>query len=259
MRTRIFCAHAGGQGKTTAAQTVYASAIARGFETKLAAADFIDETGSSKLGRLFPGKVTELGIGPGASLAKEANDLNANIRYWDSMGPLLLQGGNVIDIGANVIDQLLHWGEVRQAPKLLAARSAPPIDVFLVCKAEQRAVDDMTDLVRRFSKQVSFSVDHIYVVLNEQGGQFDGLDIRSKIASAGSNANIEFVVLPRCSSELWVPMEQKYASIQKVLSMTDDQVHKELDVDFWSVLSGVEELKSWFDGVQAKLRRSGAI
>jgi hypothetical protein len=259
MRTRLFCAHAGGQGKTTAAQVVYTAAMAKGVETKLAAADFIDEIGSSKLGRLFPGMVEELGTGPTVSLAKDSNDLNANIRYWDTMGPLLLSGGHVIDMGANVIDQVLRWGEIRQAPKLLAARSAPPIDVFLVCKSEQRAVDDMSDLVRRFGSQASFPVANIFVVLNEQGGSFEGLDIRSKLAGAASNVNIEFISLPRCSSELWMPMEQSYTSIQKVLEMKDDDIPQALGVDFWSVLSGVDDLKTWFNTVQRNLKAAAVI
>lgn len=259
MKTRIFCAHAGGQGKTTAAQVVFASLIGKGFDAKLAAADFIDETGSSKLGRLFPGEVEELGIGPSVSLAKDSNDLNANIRYWDAIGPLLLKGGHLIDMGANVIDQVLRWGEIRQAPKLLSARSAPPIDVYLVCKAEQRAVDDMSDLVRRFSSQVSFPVSNIFVVLNEQGGSFENLDIRSKLGNIGTDVNIEFITLPRCTSELWVPMEQSYSSVQKVLGLDEDDIPKVLGVDFWAVHSGVDDLRTWFDAVKVNLRSSGAI
>ena len=259
MKTRIFCAHAGGQGKTTAAQVVYASLVAKGFDATLAAADFIDETGSSKLGRLFPGSVEELGTGPSVSLAKDSNDLNANIRYWDALGPLLLKGGHVIDMGANVIDQVLRWGEIRQAPKLLSARSAPPIDVFLVCKAEQRAVDDMSDLVRRFSKQKSFPIENIFVVLNEQGGSFEGLDIRSKLASSVSDVNIEFLTLPRCTSELWVPMEQSYSSIQEVLGLDEDDIPNKLGVDFWAVHSGMDDLRSWFETVKANLRSSSAL
>jgi hypothetical protein len=259
MRTRIFCAHAGGQGKTTAVQVMYASIMAKGFDAKLAAADFIDESGCSKLGRLFPGAVEELGTGPVVSLAKDSNDLNANIRYWDAIGPILLSGGHLIDLGANVIDQVLHWGEIRQAPKLLASRSAPPIDVFLVCKAEQRAVDDMSDLVRRFGSQASLPVANIFVVLNQQGGSFEGLNIRSKLSSAVKKVNIEFIELPRCTSEFWLPMEQTYSSVQKVLSMKEEDVPKELGVDFWSVHSGIDDLKSWFDQVQTNLRAASAI
>jgi hypothetical protein len=259
MKTRIFCAHAGGQGKTTAAQVVYASLVGREIDTSLAAADFIDETGSSKLGRLFPGMVKELGTGPSVSLVKDSNDLNANIRYWDSIGPLLLKGGHIIDMGANMIDQVLRWGEIRQAPKLLASRSAPEIDVYLVCKAEQRAIDDMTDLVRRFTSQSSLPVANIFVVLNEQGGSFDGLDIRTKLSTVVGSVNVDFINLPRCTSELWVPMEQSYSSVKKVLEMSEDDIPNELGVDFWAMHSGVDDLKSWFSRVQMNLKLVSAI
>ncbi|WP_322896255.1 MULTISPECIES: hypothetical protein [unclassified Yoonia] len=262
MRTRIFCAHAGGQGKTTVAQIVYAAAHAKGIDLRLASADFIDESGSSKLGRLFPNAVEELGTGPSVSLVKDANDMNANIRYWDALGPLFLRGGYIIDMGANVIDQVLRWGEIRQAPKLLASRSAPPVDVFLICKAEQRAVDDMTDLVRRFSDQTSLPVENIYICLNEQGGSFEGLNIRARLASVigGTNrTNVVFVEIPMCSSELWVPMEQNYSSAQKVLAMDENDIPKELGVDFWSVLSGMQELKVWFAEIQRRLYASSVI
>jgi hypothetical protein len=259
MKTRIFCAHAGGQGKTTAAQVVYASLLAKGEDAKLAAADFIDDTGSSKLGRLFPTLVEELGTGPSVSLVKDSNDLNANIRYWDALGPLLLKGGYIIDMGANVIDQVLRWGEIRQAPKLLTTRSAPLIDVYLVCKAEQRAIDDMSDLVRRFSSQQSFPVDKIFVVLNEQGGNFDGLDIRSKLARVVNGSDIEFIVLPRCTSELWAPMEQSYASIHQVLGQDEEALLNQLKIDFWAVHSGMDDLKAWFNSTQQNLKSASAI
>lgn len=257
MKTRIFCAHAGGQGKTTTAQIVATALLNKGQQISLAAADFIDETGSSKLGRLFPGEVDELGTGPNVSLAKQVNDLNANIKYWDCLGPLLLKGGYLIDMGANVIDQVLNWGEVRQAPKLLESRTAPPIDAFLVCKAEQRAVDDMTDLLRRFGSNQSLPVANIYIVLNEQVGKFDALDIRSKLSTAidtKSSTKVKFITLPACSSELWVPMEQHYTSVKAAQVMDDDELQEELGVDFWSILSGRDDLKTWFSTIEKNLK-----
>lgn len=259
MKSRIFCAHAGGQGKTTAAQVVYSAAVAKGLDVKLAAADFIDDSNSSKLGRLFPGMVKELGTGPSVGLAKEFNDLSASIRYWDALGPLLLEGGYVIDMGANVIDQVLSWGEIRQAPKLLVARSAPPIDIYLVCKAEQRAVDDMTDLMGRFSSQTSLPVENIFVVLNEQGGSFDGLDIRSRLGAVVGNVNVEFITLPRCTSELWLPMEQSYTSIPSALAMAPEDLPDALNIDFWAVHSGMEDLSSWFNEVRRSLKSAAAL
>lgn len=262
MRTRIFCAHAGGQGKTTTAQVIATALKKRGEDINLAAADFIDEEGGSKLGRLFPGEVEELGTGPDVSLAKQVNDLNANIKYWDCLGPLLLKGNYLLDMGANVIDQVLHWGEVRRAPDLLQSRSAPPIDAFLVCKAEQRAVDDMTDLVKRLGSGKSLPVDRIFVVLNEQIGNFDALNIRSKIAEAidsKSETSVEFLTLPACSSELWVPMEQTYTSILTAQAMEEDQIQEVLGVDFWGVHSGKDDLASWIIDVDANIKASGVL
>ena len=262
MRTRIFCAHAGGQGKTTTAQLVASVLRSKGIEVKLAAADFIDDSGGSKFGRLFGDEVEELGTGPDVTLAKQANDLNANVRYWDCLGQIFLKGEYVLDMGANVIDQILHWGNVRQAPKLLESRSAPPIDAFLVCKAEQRAVDDMTDLVKRFTDNESIPADRVYIVLNEQIGDFAALDIKSKISDSvnkSAREKIQFLTLPACSSELWVPMEQTYTSITNALAMDDDELQSKLGVDFWSILSGRDDLQTWYSNVQSNMKSAGII
>jgi hypothetical protein len=254
MKTRLVCAHAGGQGKTTVSQTLYALSLESGLEPKLAAADFKDETGSSKIGRLFPGLVRELGTGPNVSLSKLNNDVNANVKYWDALGPLLLKGGYIIDLGANVVDQVLNWGEIRQASRLLAAKDAPAIDVYLVCKPEKRAVDDMSDLVKRFSARTSLPVDEINIVMNSVSGNFDNLNLRATLAHAAGDTKIRFIEFPNCISELWVPMEQNYCSVSSVLSLDEDQISDILKVDFWSILSGVNDMRSWYEKVKANLK-----
>jgi hypothetical protein len=259
MITRICCAHAGGQGKTTVAQALYVASLKSGVQTSLVAADFIDESGQSKLGHMYPGQVTELGTGPTVAFAKEANDLNANVKYWDRIGPELTRGNTVIDLGANVVDQILQWGNIRNAASLLKSRNAPPIDVFLVCKAEQRAVDDMSDLVRRFGSGESLPVRKIFIVLNEQGGSFDGLGLRSTLSKIKVNTDIEFVHFPRCTSELWHPMEQRYVSVQRALSMEPEAVSEQLGVDFWSVYSGIEDIRKWYNASSAEFKAKGVI
>lgn len=259
MITRICCAHAGGQGKTTVAQTLYVGSRKMGVETSLVSADFIDETGRSKLGRMYPNKVTELGTGPNVALAKQANDVNANMKYWDSLGPSLLKGNTIIDLGANVVDQILNWGKLRNVPSLLTARNAPPIDVFLVCKAEQRAVDDMTDLVRRFGEGDAFPTRKIYVVLNQQGGGFEGMGLREKLSQLRVKADLDFINLPRCTSELWVPMEQRYVSLDEAIDLEENAIQERLGVDFWSIFSGSADLNSWFSSAAAEFKRVGAL
>jgi hypothetical protein len=167
---------------------------------------------------------------------------------------LLLKGGYVIDLGANVVDQVLNWGEIRQAPKLLAAKEAPGIDVYLVCKPEKRAVDDMSDLVRRFTAQKSLPVDEINIVMNAVTGTFENLDLRATLAHAAGESKIKFIEFPNCTSELWVPMEQNYCSITSVMSLDEDQIANALKVDFWSIISGVNDMKSWFDRVRENMK-----
>lgn len=259
MVTRICCAHAGGQGKTTVTQALFMAGIDAGYELSLASADFIDESGKSKLGRMFDGKVTELGTGPSVSLAKESSDLSANVRYWDPMGDILLKGNVIVDLGANVVDQILNWGTIRRAGQMLSSRAAPQIDVFLVCKAERRAIDDMSDLISRFGNHESLPVRKIFVVLNECAGSFDGLDIRKSVIKTPVKAEVDFIRLPRCNSELWVPMEQRYVSVKNALELGEAKTAEALGVDMWSVFSGIDDLKSWYDELKVEFRRVDAI
>jgi len=256
MITRICCAHAGGQGKTTLAQTLLVASRAIGIQPTIASADFIDETGQSKLGRMYGDAVLELGTGPSVSAAKDSNDLSAGVRYWDAIGPILLKGNAILDVGANVVDQILNWGKIRRAGDLLNSRNAPPIDVFLICKAERRAVDDMVDLVRRFGAGESMPVRRIYVVMNEQGGTFEVLGLRESLMKIKVQAELRFVRLPRCTSELWFPMEQRYVSLESALAMSEDKITDLLGVDMWSVNSGMDDLRTWFAGVREEFKRA---
>lgn len=259
MLTRICCAHAGGQGKTTFAQALHVASLNMSVPSKLVAADFTDASGASKLGQMYPNQVTELGTGPSVAFAKEANDLNASVKYWDRLGPELTRGNTIIDLGANVVEQVLQWGNIRNLPQLLKARSAPPIDVFLVCKAEQRALDDMRDLVERFGSGKYVPARKIFVVLNEQSGSFDAIDIRGELSKIKIDTELSFINFPRCTSELWSAMEQRYVSLASALNMTPDDVVTKLGIDFWAVYSGLEQLKEWFASLQTEFKSKGVF
>ncbi|MFZ2109747.1 MAG: hypothetical protein WAV18_30965, partial [Roseiarcus sp.] len=110
----ISVAHAGGQGKTTLAQLLYIWSRLAGGQYKLAAADFLDDTGLSKIGKLYPGKVEEFGTGANLTAVRSENNPNASVRYWDKFGNIFLTGGYVIDIGANVVKSIFEWAEDRR-------------------------------------------------------------------------------------------------------------------------------------------------
>ncbi len=124
LNTLISVAHAGGQGKTTVAQLLYIAAQRVGANYKIAAADNMDENGKSKIGKLYGDKVEEYGTGALLTAARTENNPNASLRYWDKFGHVLLSGGYVVDLGANVISRLLEWAEDRRVESLLERRNA---------------------------------------------------------------------------------------------------------------------------------------
>ena len=259
MRNFICAAHAGGQGKTTVSQAIYRATRQRGDDVKLVSADFCDDSGRSKLGKFYSGKVTELGIGALLTSAKLENDSNSALKYWDKFGQILIDGNAVIDVGANVIALLKQWAQHRNAHRILQMRGAAPIEIVLVCKAEKHAVQDVADLVKSIvdGKFVPFSA--ITVVQNEVGGNFEKIDVRRAIADVAPRALIRHVTLPRCTSEIWQRLEQTYTSVERALRMTDNEIAKHLDVDIWSATAGLADLKAWAESVDHEFARHGDL
>lgn len=255
MKNYICAAHAGGQGKTTVSQAIYRAARQRGDDVKLVSADFCDDSGRSKLGKFYHGKVTELGIGALLTSAKLENDSNSALKYWDKFGQILIEGNAVIDVGANVIALLKQWAQHRNAHRILQMRGAAPIDMVLVCKAERHAVQDVADLVKSIAEGKFVPFGSITVVQNEVGGNFEKIDVKRAIADAAPRAHVRHIVLPRCTSEIWTRLEQTYTSVERALKMSETEVAKHLDVDIWSATAGLADLKAWAEAVDHEFNR----
>jgi len=150
-------------------------------------------------------------------------------------------------MGANVITPVLEWAETRRAADVLPQRGAPPIVVALVCRAERRAIDDMGDLIAHFSDRSIFPTDRVMVVMNEAGGGFDRLDLKSAMASKTGNVPVDYIPLARCTSELWPLMEQESMSIEEALRLDPDGAVEKLGADIWSATTGVDDLHAWVD------------
>jgi hypothetical protein len=255
----ISVAHAGGQGKTTLAQLLYIWGRLGGGQYKLAAADFLDDTGLSKIGKLYPGKVEEFGTGANLTAVRSENNPNASVRYWDKFGNIFLTGGYVIDIGANVVKSIFEWAEDRRLSTLLARKGSPKFDVFCVCKAEKHASDDIRRLLRIISHGNSLRPRHIYVVLNEASGNFEGMKVQDNLASETKDLQLTFVKWPRCQSEIWPSLELKGVAIERALDMSEDEIGEALEVDHWTASAGLAELKSWFDASYTEFKVAGAF
>ncbi len=169
---------------------------------------------------------------------------------------MLLSGGYVVDLGANVISRLLEWAEDRRVESLLERRNAPNIDVFIVCRAEKHALDDLQSLVRTIASGKAVKAFRIFVVLNEASGSFKGTDTEQELRRAFPDRELTFITLPKCQSEIWSAMERQGISLERVLEMDEDEVCATLDVDLWTASAGLAELNSWFEYVTRLFRQA---
>ena len=247
MRTYISAARTGGQGKTTVAQLVGLLHELKGQPLKYASADS-DSTGqASKLGRFLTG-VRELGIGADLKSIKVSNDPNAAIRYWDQFGATLLDGGYVVDVGANIARNLFDWAEVSNAGAILKRRNAAPIDLVVTVRAESQAIEDAKELINlSFEKEDFIEFDRRFVVLNEVGGSFEGLPVDKMLQGFASKYNkpVKAMRLPRCTSDLWPLMEREFLSIRDALRLSEEDLEKKYGLSVWAANAGLTDLKAW--------------
>ena len=255
----ISVAHAGGQGKTTLAQLLYIWGKQAGGHFRLAAADFLDESGRSKIGKLYPNKVLEFGTGANLTAVRSENNMNASVRYWDELGNLFLTGGYILDVGANVVKSVFEWAEDRRLSTVLARKGAPKFDIFCICKAEKHATDDIQRLVHLIGQGNALRPRHIYIVLNEAAGNFGAMGLQERLVATNKDLNLIFVRLPRCASEIWGPMERFGVSVERALDMSEDEISQALDVDIWTASAGLAELRSWFEAAQAEFKSVGVL
>lgn len=256
MKTYICAAYAGGQGKTTLAQMVYSALRKRDLAYKLVAADFTDGTGHSKIGKFFPSRVMELGIGSALGSSKSENDANAPMRYWDRFGGLLLTGGAVLDLGANVVPQLVQWAHHRRVMHIMQQRNSPEIDLLVVTKPETHAIENVSTLIEDVVVGGALPVASIIVVKNEVGGSFEAQDM-ARIERAGGGRNLSFITIPRCYSELWPHLERTFTPVEDALAATENDLAEKFGIEIWSAYAGLMDLKTWSDEVYAQLKRVG--
>ncbi|SNS40506.1 MULTISPECIES: hypothetical protein [unclassified Azospirillum] len=260
-RTFISMAKTGGQGKTLTAQLLVLQHEQKGVPVKLAAADSDSLNNRSKFGRLFH-HVKELGIGEDLTKVKSSTDPNLAIKYWDEFGRTVLEGGYIIDVGANVAAELFAWAEARNAGSLLRRRNSPPIDLVVTTKAEGQAIEDARALIQySFDKNEWLPIGRRYVVLNEVAGGFGAYENDSafKRLKAFQNMGVHIVTMKRCESDIWTLLERELISVRDALKLTENDLEKRFGIDVWTGHSGLTDLKSWADETLASFERVGLV
>ncbi|MDQ0317036.1 hypothetical protein [Amorphus orientalis] len=259
LRSIICAARSGGQGKTTVAQMIHVIAQKNGAPRQLYSADFMGSGESSKLGKLYPNRVTELGIGATYGELKISDDLNQSIRYWDRVGDVLVRGSALIDLGANVIDRMLEWAELRHANTVLKNRNAPPVDVCVVCKSTMHSVEQAASLANTLLNGDLLPVGKIVIVINEADGKVLTEPARAKLLALREHPKIDFVRLPFCDSEVWRLTEIQSKSLAEALEWDPDDLVEKYDIDIWEATSGLAELRAWVEVFEKKLAASGLV
>ncbi|MEQ8827137.1 MAG: hypothetical protein RIC82_05105, partial [Parvibaculum sp.] len=134
--TIIVANRTGGQGKTVAAQLMIWGMEVGGLEPRRIAIDSIGEGTKSKFGK-FCKRVREIRVSPDEKSLR--SDSKAVLAHWDAVGKELLNGGAVIDVGANVIDSIFAWAAARNAGSVLAQRKAPSVTLVVPTQAQAQA------------------------------------------------------------------------------------------------------------------------
>lgn len=258
-RTFISMAKTGGQGKTLVAQMLVLQHEQKGVPTKLAAADSDTLNNRSKFGRLFTG-VKELGIGEELTRIKTSTDPNLAIKYWDEFGRTLLDGGTIIDVGANVAAGLFSWAEARNAGALLRRRNSAPVDLVVTTKAEGQAIEDARALIQySFDKNEWLPIGRRFVILNEVAGGFETYesDPAFRRLKAFAGMGVQIITMKRCESDIWTLMEKEMISVRDALKLTETDLEKRYGIDVWTGHGGLTDLKSWAEETLASFERAG--
>lgn len=258
-RSIVCAARSGGQGKTTVAQLVHTVCLRHDIPHTLYSADFLGRDDSSKLGKLYPGQVTEFGIGASFEEVKSSDDMNQSIRYWDRLGDVLVKGGALIDLGANVVDRVFDWAEQRRAATVLDKRGAPGIDMCVVCKSTMHSVEQAASLANTFLEGRLFPVGRVFVIINEADGKVLTEEARNKLLPLKDHSEVDIIRLPFCDSEVWRLTELHEQPLSEALDWDPDELVDTYDIDIWEATSGLAELRAWYEVFEKKAFASGLI
>ncbi len=251
----------GGQGKTLTSQMIYLGYRDAGLNPRLAAADTTGDEDRSKLGKFFPGAVHELGLG--VRLTDIRRNQGAAIAYWDRLGELLLQGGYIIDIGANVAPFVFDWARSRDAGRILRHRNAPPIVLCISMRPQAQAVEDALHILERSVAEVEFlPVAAQVLVQNECGGSFEGYgssDDFQRFSALKRSHDLRIAAMSQNYSELWPIAERNYLPLHDLLTAELEDLERDYGLDAFAASGAQADLVQWVDETLTSFRSVGLV
>lgn len=250
----------GGQGKTLLTQLIHYGHLSLDIPLRVFSADTESSgEGKSKLGQLVA-DVRELGIG--ASLLDIEGDGEAAIDHWDAVGIVLGEGRSVIDVGANVLPQILEWGERRKVGRMFRGES--PVVLVIPVTSQRQSVVDAYDIVRRaieLQRRGGLAFERIIIVYNEVWGKFDGLseDREFRRLKFFDDVSVESVTIERCISPVWRQAETGFISIADLVEMGPAGYSEKFGFNKFKANGAFVSFADWLRTQIGSLRRAGLV
>lgn len=258
--TIIVAARTGGQGKTLVSQLIAFGLEIAAQPARIVAIDSTGDDSCSKLAK-FLDQVEDVQIAP--DLANQKRDPRSGLSHWDQIGERLMAGGALIDVGANVIWQLLDWAELRHAAEVLRRRGAPPITLVVPTRAQAQAVEDALALLERVTgSRNGLPVAQTILVLNEASGPFNAYGSSAdfqRLTALKESHGLKITRISACHSEIWPAVERHFISFKAAVALTTDELESRFGLGPFAAAGAHAELLEWLNESLANLRAVGLI
>jgi hypothetical protein len=263
--TFVVANRTGGQGKTLVSQVIHFGYLLAGHKLHVVAADSSKvEGGKSKIGqimdnsRVCPIQVEELGIG--ASMDTIKADARSAISYWDGIGPHLKGGSSVIDLGANILPQVLEWAKQRKANRLLAKSD---IALVVPVTAQRQSIIDALQMIneaRHADSELRFKT--IYVVFNGYHGPFKDVEKTTEmeiLLDLVRNNVVTRIDMKRCGTEVWERVEANFMSLVDLAQLDHEAYARDFGLNEFEASGAHVEFVDWLNETHNAFRAAGLL
>jgi len=248
----IIANRTGGQGKTLVAEVLLHALTTSGVRVVPAAIDTAVETGGrSKLGRRYP-EVQDYAIS--ADIGEVATDGAKALLHWEEVVELFKQRNVAVDLGANVVHELLKFVQMSDISPIMRGR---PVNFLVVTTAQDNAIGDAIATLAEIEKaRGAMELGKIVVVLNEFHGQFGGADgntaaLRNLISAKGYAT----VTIGKC---LFSQLD-KGGSLKDLLEIDAEAFERRYGVKTMTAIREVGELSKWVAAAVDQFRAAGIV
>jgi len=225
-KTIIVGCETGGQGKTTTTLLLHAGYDLANCPIKLMSVDtrITDNKSNSKVEEgsklaKFLGKenVTQITIDPDMKDIVNDESGTAILKHWDEFGEALMEGGYLIDMGANTPNKIFSWAKEREAGDILRDGE---VDITFVIPtlAQKQALDDAYLLAQKALSQNDIPIKEIFIILNK--GNFSGYetsDAFQGIKQFEKDGKVKIIQLDNCRSELMSIIDTHAMSFAEIM------------------------------------------